>query len=301
MQYQFDAFILDTEHLTLFHQQALVSTDQRMIRLLLLLIEAYPESCSTQALLQAIWPATVVTNWSLSRLVSDSRKFFKQHGCHSPVIETVHGHGFRFGTELLLTKVPASVEPVGNVSGNVRHRRWLFTGLSGIGMAFLMVLGINQTTGMLAGNAPAETDLLYGEPAHVLGRILWVDDNPVNNSEELAFLRAKDLAIYTVTSTEDALLLLGMYHYDAVISDMGRDGDALAGLKLLQSLRASRIEIPFFFYTIAVSEQKENLLLGQGAHGVSETKQELYRHILSLFTTDDCQECLESKLSISMN
>lgn len=292
MQYQFDAFVLDTEHLTLFKQQELISTDQRMIRLLVLLMEAYPESCSNQELLQAIWPTTVVSSWSLSRLVSDCRKFFKQYDYSGQVIETVHGHGFRFASELLLTEASTSGASASDKPAHVMPRRLLYPLLSGAAVLLLVMFGLQHSSGLLAGSALTKTELLIGEPANVAGRILWVDDHPENNVEELSFLRARDLAIYTATSTEDALLLLSMYHYDAVISDMGRQGEPLAGLKLLQTLRAEYNEIPVIFYTIMVSEQKEHLLVTQGAQGVAETKEGLYHFVLSLFSADECVDCL---------
>lgn len=107
--------------------------------------------------------------------------------------------------------------------------------------------------------------LQIGEEADSRARVLWVDDNPQNNQQELAYLKQHKLAVYSVTNTNDALILLSLYHYDAVISDMGRAEDPLAGLRLLQAMRQQGINTAFYLYTIMPSAAKAKLLQQNGA------------------------------------
>ena len=125
--------------------------------------------------------------------------------------------------------------------------------------------------------------LRIGEAPGVVGRVLWVDDHPENNASEKAFLEEHHIAVYTVTNTEDALHLLAMYNYGAVISDMGRGQEPLAGFKLVEAMRASGDTTPYFLYTILPSEVQQGLLSRHGGQGVATTSQELYQLVLPVF------------------
>ena len=78
--------------------------------------------------------------------------------------------------------------------------------------------------------------------------ILWVDDNPGNNRLAVRALRKFNLEIEQVTSTEAALALLDKRNFDLVISDMGRGANMRAGYELLQLIRESGNEVPFFIF-----------------------------------------------------
>jgi DNA-binding response OmpR family regulator len=122
--------------------------------------------------------------------------------------------------------------------------------------------------------------LKIGEAPDVIGRVLWVDDHPGNNAEERRFLEGRRIAVYEVTSSDDAMKLLSMYKYDAVISDMGRNGNPLAGLELVREMRAQKNYTPFVLYTILPSKAQRDLLAEYGGQGVAVTPEGLYSFLL---------------------
>ncbi|MGH6916715.1 MAG: hypothetical protein ACREJ0_03325 [Geminicoccaceae bacterium] len=77
--------------------------------------------------------------------------------------------------------------------------------------------------------ARASLDLLAGK------RLLWVDDIPANNRNERRMLRGLGMVSDAAVSTEEALARLGRdeSQFDLLISDMARDGDPQAGMKLV--------------------------------------------------------------------
>ena len=84
-------------------------------------------------------------------------------------------------------------------------------------------------------------------------RILWVDDRPSNNEAEQAALARLQIETVAVRSTEEALQQLadakGDDAFDLVISDWSRDNEAaLAGLRLLNSMRERDFRQPVIFY-----------------------------------------------------
>lgn len=196
MQYRFYNFTLDTGQWYLTTDGVPVEADARQLQLLRLLIDAYPEPCSQQQLLDALWPNTVVSHWSA---------------------------------------VP----------------------------------------------------LVIGEAPDVRGRILWVDDNPDNNLSERRHFESRDIAVYIATNTDDALTLLSMYRYHAVISDMGRGDEPLAGFKLMEHMRAHRDDTPYFLYTIMPSESQRDLVRLRGGNGVAVSSKELYSMVLPMFEREN--------------
>lgn len=281
MKYRFDCFELDTEQLTLAADGTALPADARSVQLLGLLIESWPEHGERRFLLERIWPTTVVAHWSLARLVSDTRKLFANAGYTGPLIQTLHGRGYRLAPELAhQLGLSGSATPVEDIVAPSRSsRRRAHIALLSLAIALPLA-------GALAWWQTAETErLTIAEAEDVIGRVLWVDDHPENNLEERRFLEAQRIAVYTVTSTEDALKLLEMYRgrYGAVISDMGRGEESLAGLKLVEAMRERGDETPFYMYTILPSDEQRRLVAKAGGQGVSVASTELYGFILPLF------------------
>lgn len=279
MKFRFDHFELDTELLSLTAGDAPLAADPRSVQLLGLLIEAWPEHRERRVLLEKIWPTTVVAHWSLARLVSDTRKLFANAGYTGALIQTLHGRGYRLAPELaLMLGLPGSAasEPPALPAPPHRGRR---AALIACAIALPIAAAITWWHSV-------ESDrLTIGEATDVIGRVLWVDDHPENNLEERRFLEAQRVAVYTATSTEDALKLLAMYdgRYDAVISDMGRGEESLAGLKLVERMRERGDATPFYMYTIFPSDKQRQLVVEAGGQGVAVASEELYGFILPLF------------------
>ena len=78
--------------------------------------------------------------------------------------------------------------------------------------------------------------------------VLWVDDNPNNNSYERQALEALGVSFVLSISTDEALKKISRQRFDAIISDMGRPPDSRAGYTLLDKLRSSGDQTPFIIY-----------------------------------------------------
>lgn len=93
--YQLAEYRIDAVHHRLFRAHELLSDDERTVEFLWLLIRDYPRTVGKDELLEALWPRVVVTEWSLSRLVSDTRQLLRDNGEEQALIRTVRGTGFK--------------------------------------------------------------------------------------------------------------------------------------------------------------------------------------------------------------
>jgi DNA-binding winged helix-turn-helix (wHTH) protein len=101
MQYQLGSFTLDLEKeiLILESTQVVVSDNPRVILFIKALINTYPKIISKQELLEAIWPKHNVTEWALTRLISDTRQLLAAHDSAITYIKTIHRVGFKLEVE----------------------------------------------------------------------------------------------------------------------------------------------------------------------------------------------------------
>jgi len=94
MAYKIDHLILDSKTMTLIDSETgqLISQDVKLIAALDLLAARYPNAVTKNELMAAIWPKQFLSEWSLSRLISDTRNLLgsRHH------IQTVHGRGYRY-------------------------------------------------------------------------------------------------------------------------------------------------------------------------------------------------------------
>jgi CheY-like chemotaxis protein len=108
----------------------------------------------------------------------------------------------------------------------------------------------------------SDARLMTGIPAEVLRekltprKVLWVDDNPDNNIWERQALESYGVEFVLAQSTDEAVQQLqDKGPFTAIISDMGRVGDAQAGYTLLSIVREKPIQVPYFIYTAANHEE----------------------------------------------
>lgn len=92
----FDDFEFLVDKNELHYQGTPCQLDPKMLQLLKLLIYARPNHLSKDQLMAELWPDTQVSDWSLSRLVSDTRKLIEDNGKEQSIIRTVRGKGFAF-------------------------------------------------------------------------------------------------------------------------------------------------------------------------------------------------------------
>lgn len=243
----------------------MVEIDRSCAVLLAALLRRADESIGKDELLEMGWPGRVVHENSLAKAIGRLRQALGEDGWR---IEAVYGHGYRFMSGA--TQMSAARQ---DPSPPHRSRR-LVVFWAAIAGACALVASFHYPTGT---GAPV---LKIGEPPDAIGRILWVDDHPENNVEEKRFLEGQRMAVYNVTSSDDALELLAMYRYDAVVSDMGRNGNPLAGLDLVKAMRARGDHTPFYLYTILPSRAQRDLLAQYGGQGVAVTSEGLYSFLL---------------------
>lgn len=79
------------------------------------------------------------------------------------------------------------------------------------------------------------------------GRVLLVNDRPAEMTAVVSIFESLGMIVDVVTSTEAALDRLDTGSYDVVVSDMVRDGDDRAGLRLLEQARAAGHRHPVIF------------------------------------------------------
>jgi len=111
--------------------------------------------------------------------------------------------------------------------------------------------------------------------------ILWVDDNPSNNLNERRSLEALGATFVLATSTEDALDQMQRQPFQLVISDLGRPPDSMAGLTLLDKLRASGNSTPFIIYAGSRGITVRDEAIRKGAFGVTNRPDELFKWVVS--------------------
>jgi CheY-like chemotaxis protein len=120
--------------------------------------------------------------------------------------------------------------------------------------------------------------------------VLWVDDNPKNNSYFIDLLQSRGYRVDLALSTSDALSRLSKSNYRLILSDMGRTegGQYIenAGVNLLEETRRKNVIVPYIFYC---SSQKASQFQEQikelGGHAVTSSPTDL-RAILDDLTPD---------------
>ncbi|WP_424626119.1 response regulator [Achromobacter marplatensis] len=96
--------------------------------------------------------------------------------------------------------------------------------------------------------APGATARTSTESQLSRKRILWVDDEPKNNSYLVAGLTERGAMVDTALSTDEAVAKIKTVNYDIVISDMGRPEGDQAGLDLTRQLKELSVQAPIYIF-----------------------------------------------------
>ncbi|KZN63591.1 winged helix-turn-helix domain-containing protein [Pseudoalteromonas luteoviolacea] len=284
MEYRFSNATLNAKTQTLDVENKKIVLEERVFNLLLYLLDTRPKVCNQQELVAFLWPDSVVSPWSLPRLVSDTRSLLQRLGVDQDIIVTVRGQGYKFNPELKVlqqspkdeTQLNLELLSVERHSDGAHLKFWI--GVTLLMCSICIWLIINHSFEHLN-----DKEFKASEPLDAIGRILWVDDNPTNNKKEQGYFLKHKIGVYNTTSTQEALLLLSMYEYNVVISDMGRQGEPLAGLKLLRAMRTRGDDTPFYVYTWVESENQISVIKAAGGQGVATKKVDLYESVLLHF------------------
>ena len=136
-----------------------------------------------------------------------------------------------------------------------------------------------------AATAPAPVSPTPHQESKPKGfRVLWVDDNPKNNSYEVANLMEKGFMVDIAKTTADGLQLFSRNDYNLVLSDMGRkEGNEYvvdAGMRLVRTLREGSTDLPIGIYCgrHSVAKYKEEALR-IGANIITASTMELMQFI----------------------
>lgn len=110
--------------------------------------------------------------------------------------------------------------------------------------------------------------------------VLWVDHRPDNNIIERRSMAAYNIDFVLAQSTGQALAELRKQQFDAIISDMGRPPDSRAGYTLLEALRGSGDQTPYFIYASSRDPAHVREALSRGAQGTTNMGDELLQMML---------------------
>lgn len=108
--YEFGVFTLDSENLSLTIKEGRIDASDKIIQFLVLLLESNGELVSKDDIFDALWPGQIVSEASLSRLVSDTRQLLAKFD-ERPFIRTIRGKGFRFDQTLRVAIVENESPP----------------------------------------------------------------------------------------------------------------------------------------------------------------------------------------------
>jgi CheY-like chemotaxis protein len=110
--------------------------------------------------------------------------------------------------------------------------------------------------------------------------VLWVDDRPENNVIERRSMAAYNIGFVLAQSTGQALAELRKQQFDAIISDMGRPPDSRAGYTLLEAVRGSGDQTPYFIYAGSRDPAHVREAISRGAQGTTNMGVELLQMLL---------------------
>ncbi len=122
------------------------------------------------------------------------------------------------------------------------------------------------------------------DPAQLAGiRLLWVDDRPQNNVMIASNFEKLQMVVDTAQTTDAGLRMFEDGHYDAVITDMARAGEAEAGINLTKAIRQRRADVPVFIYCGPGGARYHGAAArAAGATEVTDSQTVLTRHIMNL-------------------
>ncbi|WP_433003280.1 response regulator [Kribbella sp. CA-294648] len=109
-------------------------------------------------------------------------------------------------------------------------------------------------------------------------RILWVDDHPDNNLFETVALESLGRFVTQATSTEAGLRYLSQLPYALAITDLGRHGDAGAGVDFIRQAKQTDHTLPIIVYTLNAQRVREEVIAA-GAAAVVDRPDELLRQV----------------------
>ena len=134
---------------------------------------------------------------------------------------------------------------------------------------------IEKIVEVVRATDPARAEIGDGWRNH----ILWVDDQPENNTYERRAFEAMGIRFTLALSTDDAFERLAQNRYAAIISDMGRREGPREGYVLLDRLRQQGDLTPLFFYAFSNAPEHKHETRENGGQGCTNNAQELFEMV----------------------
>jgi CheY-like chemotaxis protein len=110
--------------------------------------------------------------------------------------------------------------------------------------------------------------------------VLWVDDNTEWTRYERESLEAIGVEFVLVHDLDEAKERLRNHRFDAVITDMTRDGDIHAGYDLLAYIKQTNPGMPVIIYTGDSTAGSQAEAIGRGALGETSEPQQLFEYVV---------------------
>ncbi len=112
-------------------------------------------------------------------------------------------------------------------------------------------------------------------------KVLWVDDCWEQNTYEQKALEVLGVQCSFSRSTEEAIAKIKASPYHAVISDIKRPPDDLAGYTLLEELRRLGYYMPYILYAGTILPEHQSEARRLGAKGCTTQPTELFEMVIS--------------------
>jgi DNA-binding winged helix-turn-helix (wHTH) protein/tetratricopeptide (TPR) repeat protein len=109
--YKFCGFSLDPLKHVLSYQGLVIDVPEKSFQFIEKLILADHQVVEKYHLLDELWKDLVVSEWSLSRLVSDTRHLLAEHVSDQEIIQTLRGKGFRIHPNVEIEQVELTCAP----------------------------------------------------------------------------------------------------------------------------------------------------------------------------------------------
>lgn len=119
---------------------------------------------------------------------------------------------------------------------------------------------IGDLQSQVARILPEQPEEVVANAPTTVSRILWVDDQPQNNTSMVKVLQDRGIEVVISPSTQDALKKLKEGPFDRIISDMGREEDGryndTAGIDLVKAVRAAGLDVPISIHCSGAAASK---------------------------------------------
>ena len=140
-----------------------------------------------------------------------------------------------------------------------------------------------ETSVLASPQEPIRTTMLTSTTS-----VLWVDDQPKNNSYFVQQLTDKGVTVDLALSTAEGLRLFEKKSYVIVISDMGRTEEAAykptAGIEFLRQIRESNKTVPFIVFCSAQGAKKNRkAAMSLGATAITSSPTEMFGILQTTF------------------